>query len=109
MASRSRTTNLLGGAAGQGFAQLMATFESARIKTAARAIGVAQNALDLALDYALTRRRVRASRSPPFPSVDNQLATLMAAEHPGARRLAWFAAQAKDAEAQRPGGGHGQA
>eukprot|EP01041_Mallomonas_annulata_P026935 gene26935-48393_t len=39
--------NLLGGQEGQGFAQLMATFESARIQTAARAIGVAQNALDL--------------------------------------------------------------
>ena len=49
--------NLLGGEQGHGFAQLMATFESARIQTAARAIGVAQNALDMALDYALARRQ----------------------------------------------------
>ena len=34
--------NLLGGVEGQGFKQLMQTFESARIQTAARAIGVAQ-------------------------------------------------------------------
>ena len=65
--------NLLGGQAGQGFAQLMATFESARIQTAARAIGVAQNALDLALDYALAappvRRAARAlSRASPTSS-----------------------------------------
>ncbi len=45
---------LLGGVEGTGFRQLMQTFESARIQTAARAIGVAQNALDLGL--ALCRR-----------------------------------------------------
>jgi len=87
--------NLLGGQAGQGFAQLMATFESARIQTAARAIGVAQNALDLALDYALARRQFGQPIG-RFPRVANKLA-MMAAEILGARRLAWFAAQAKDA------------
>jgi (2S)-methylsuccinyl-CoA dehydrogenase len=86
--------NLLGGQAGQGFAQLMATFESARIQTAARAIGVAQNALDLALDYALARRQFGQPIS-DFPRVANKLA-MMAAELVGARRLAWFAAKAKD-------------
>jgi len=86
--------NLLGGQAGQGFAQLMATFESARIQTAARAIGVAQNALDLGLDYALTRRQFGQPIA-GFPRVANKLA-LMAAEILGARRLAWFAARAKD-------------
>ena len=35
-------SGLLGGVEGQGFKQLMATFESARIQTAARAVGVAQ-------------------------------------------------------------------
>ena len=87
--------NLLGGPTGQGFAQLMATFESARIQTAARAIGVGQNALDLALDYALTRRQFGEPIS-AFPRVANKLA-MMAAELLGARRLAWFAATAKDA------------
>ena len=87
--------NLLGGQTGQGFVQLMATFESARIQTAARAIGVAQNALDLALDYALARRQFGGPIS-GFPRVANKLA-MMAAEILGARRLAWFAARAKDA------------
>jgi (2S)-methylsuccinyl-CoA dehydrogenase len=86
--------NLLGGQEGQGFAQLMATFESARIQTAARAIGVAQNALDLALDYALARRQFGEPLA-RFPRVANKLA-MMAAEVLGARRLAWFAASAKD-------------
>ena len=86
--------NLLGGREGQGFAQLMATFESARIQTAARAIGVAQAALDLALDYALARRQFGEPLA-AFPRVANKLA-MMAAEVLGARRLAWFAAQAKD-------------
>ncbi|HEX3700189.1 MAG TPA: acyl-CoA dehydrogenase family protein [Phenylobacterium sp.] len=86
--------NLLGGEPGQGFSQLMATFESARIQTAARAIGVGQNALDLALDYALARRQFGAPIS-GFPRVANKLA-MMAAELLGARRLAWFAARAKD-------------
>ena len=87
--------NLLGGVENQGFAQLMATFESARIQTAARAIGVAQNALDLALDYALARRQFGGPIS-GFPRVANKLA-MMAAEILGARRLAWFAARSKDA------------
>lgn len=86
--------NLLGGQEGQGFVQLMATFESARIQTAARAIGVAQNALDLALDYALQRRQFDKPIA-QFPRVANKLA-MMAAEILGARRLAWFAARAKD-------------
>ena len=86
--------NLLGGVEGQGFSQLMATFESARIQTAARAIGVGQAALDVALDYALARQQFGQPIS-DFPRVANKLA-MMAAELLGARRLAWFAARAKD-------------
>jgi (2S)-methylsuccinyl-CoA dehydrogenase len=86
--------DLLGGEPGQGFVQLMSTFESARIQTAARAIGVAQNALDLALDYALARRQFGQPIT-AFPRVANKLA-MMAAEIAGARRLAWFAGRAKD-------------
>lgn len=86
--------DLLGGQEGQGFSQLMATFESARIQTAARAIGVGQNALDIALDYALARRQFGTPIA-GFPRVTNKLA-MMAAELLGARRLAWFAAEAKD-------------
>jgi (2S)-methylsuccinyl-CoA dehydrogenase len=73
----------------------MATFESARIQTAARAIGVAQNALDLALDYAQTRRQFGQPIA-GFPRVANKIA-MMAAEILGARRMTWYAAAAKDA------------
>ncbi len=86
--------NLLGGQTGQGFSQLMATFESARIQTAARAIGVGQAALDVALSYALERSQFGQPIA-QFPRVANKLA-MMAAELLGARRLAWFAARAKD-------------
>ncbi len=86
--------NLLGGQEGQGFGQLMATFESARIQTAARAIGVGQSALDLALDYAGARRQFGQSIA-DFPRVANKLA-MMAAELLGARQLTWYAARAKD-------------
>jgi (2S)-methylsuccinyl-CoA dehydrogenase len=86
--------NLLGGQEGQGFVQLMVTFESARIQTAARAIGVGQSALDLAVDYALTRKQFGQPIA-RFPRVANKIA-MMAAELLGARRLAWFAARAKD-------------
>jgi (2S)-methylsuccinyl-CoA dehydrogenase len=87
--------SLLGGEPGQGFAQLMATFESARIQTAARAIGVAQASLDLALDYALLRRQFDKPIA-SFPRVANKLA-IAAAEILGARQLAYYAARAKDA------------
>lgn len=49
--------NLLGGSEGQGFKQLMQTFESARIQTAARAIGVAQSALEVGMQYAIDRKQ----------------------------------------------------
>ncbi|WP_415020665.1 acyl-CoA dehydrogenase family protein [Aestuariivirga sp.] len=86
--------NLLGGVEGQGFKQLMQTFESARIQTAARAVGVAQNALDLGLKYA--QDRVQFGKPiVQFPRVADKLA-LMAAETHGARLLTYRAAAAKD-------------
>jgi len=87
--------NLLGREEGQGFKQLMQTFESARIQTAARAVGVAQSALDLGLRYALERRQFgRAIIG--FPRVRNKLAA-MTVEIAIARQLAYFAAREKDA------------
>jgi (2S)-methylsuccinyl-CoA dehydrogenase len=86
--------NLLGGVEGQGFKQLMATFESARIQTAARAIGVAQASLDVGLDYALARKQFGKPIF-EFPRVANKLA-MMAAEIMGARQLTYFAARQKD-------------
>ena len=58
-----KAENLLGGVEGLGFKQLMATFESARIQTAARAVGVAQAALELALQLCAGRACNSASRS----------------------------------------------
>jgi (2S)-methylsuccinyl-CoA dehydrogenase len=87
---------LLGGAEGQGFKQLMATFESARIQTAARAVGVAQSALDEGLAYA--RERVQFGQPIyGFPRVADKL-VWMAAEIMIARQLTLFAAREKDAE-----------
>ncbi len=86
--------NLLGGTPGQGFKQLMATFESARIQTAARAIGVAQNAMETGLSYALSRQQFGQAIF-AFPRVHNKLA-MMAAEIMGVRQLSYFAASEKD-------------
>ena len=86
--------NLLGGQTGQGFKQLMQTFESARIQTAARAIGVAQNALELGLQYALDRKQFGKPLI-EFPRVADKLA-LMAVEIAIARQLTYFSAWEKD-------------
>jgi (2S)-methylsuccinyl-CoA dehydrogenase len=87
--------NLLGGREGQGFKQLMQTFEAARIQTAARAVGVAQNALDLGLGYSLSRSQF-GKPIIAFPRIADKLA-LMAAEIMAARQLTYFAAREKDA------------
>ncbi len=86
--------NLLGGVEGQGFKQLMATFESARIQTAARAVGVAQNALELGLAYALERVQF-GKPIIAFPRVAGKLAW-MAVETMISRQLTLFAAREKD-------------
>jgi (2S)-methylsuccinyl-CoA dehydrogenase len=90
-----KAENLLGGEEGQGFKQLMQTFESARIQTAARAIGVAQNALDLGLSYALDRIQF-GKPIISFPRIADKLA-LMAVELMAARQLTYFSAREKDA------------
>jgi (2S)-methylsuccinyl-CoA dehydrogenase len=87
--------NLLGGVEGQGFKQLMQTFEAARIQTAARAIGVAQSALDLGLRYGMERNQF-GKPIIEFPRVSDKLA-MMAAEILLARQLTYFAAREKDA------------
>jgi (2S)-methylsuccinyl-CoA dehydrogenase len=88
-------SSLLGREEGQGFKQLMQTFESARIQTAARAVGVAQCALDLGLRYALERRQFGRAIF-DFPRVRDKLA-MMAVEIMIARQLAYHAAREKDA------------
>ena len=86
---------LLGGVEGQGFKQLMRTFESARIQTAARAVGVASNALDLALRYAQEREAFGKPLA-AFPRVASKLA-MMAVEIMVARQLTYRASREKDA------------
>jgi (2S)-methylsuccinyl-CoA dehydrogenase len=90
-----KAENLLGREEGQGFKQLMQTFESARIQTAARALGVAQNALDVALDYAIFRVQF-GKPIVAFPRIADKLA-LMAAEIMAARQLVYHSAREKDA------------
>jgi (2S)-methylsuccinyl-CoA dehydrogenase len=87
--------NLLGGVEGQGFKQLMQTFESARIQTAARAIGVAQNALEVSMQYAIDRKQFGKSLI-EFPRVSSKLA-MMAVEIMIARQLTYHSAREKDA------------
>ncbi|MEO0032215.1 MAG: hypothetical protein RIS94_1973 [Pseudomonadota bacterium] len=85
---------LLGGVEGQGFKQLMRTFEGARIQTAARAVGVARRALELGLDYACTRKQFGKAII-AFPRVADKLAMSLV-DMVTARELTYAAARAKD-------------
>src|SRR5262249_48137903 len=86
---------LLGEMEGQGFAQLMATYEYARIQTAARAVGVAQAALEAAIAYA--KERVQFGVPIAEHQVIRHKLAKMASEVQAARQLCWYAARAKDA------------
>ena len=89
-----KADNLLGGVEGQGFKQLMQTFEAARIQTAARAVGVAQAAMDLGLRYA--QERIQFGKPLiAFPRVADKIA-MMAVEVMIARQLTYFSARQKD-------------
>ena len=89
-----KAENLLGGVEGLGFKQLMQTFESARIQTAARAIGVAQAAMEQALDYAQNRMQFGGPII-GFPRVADKI-VMMAVEIMIARQLTYYAAREKD-------------
>jgi len=90
------TEQLLGGEEGQGFKQLMATFESARIQTAARAVGVAQNAMELGLEYA--KGRVQFGKPIyAYPRVHGKIAW-MAVETMIARQITYFSGRQKDSD-----------
>jgi len=90
-----KAENLLGNVEGAGFKQLMRTFETSRIQTAARAVGVAQAAMEQALAYAVERRQF-GRPIVEFPRVADKLA-MMAVEIMIARQLTYFAARRKDA------------
>ncbi len=91
---RVKGESLLGGVEGQGFKQLMQTFESARIQTGARAIGVAQSALETGMQYAEDRKQFRKPLI-EFPRIAGKLA-MMAVEVMIARQLTYFSAWQKD-------------
>ncbi|MCV2880283.1 acyl-CoA/acyl-ACP dehydrogenase [Sedimentimonas flavescens] len=91
---RVKGENLLGGEEGKGFKQLMETFESARIQTAARAVGVAQSACEIGMQYAIDRKQFGKSLI-EFPRVGGKLA-MMAVEIMIARQLTYFSAWEKD-------------
>src|SRR5574341_1144394 len=86
--------NLIGGVENKGFYQVMATFESARIQTAARAVGVAQAAFEAALKY--SKERVQFGQPiASFQAIRHKLAD-MATEIEAARRLTYYACAMKD-------------
>jgi len=89
-----KAENLLGGVEGLGFKQLMQTFESARIQTAARAIGVAQAAMETAMEYATNRIQFGRPIA-EFPRVADKI-VMMAVEIMIARQLTYHAAREKD-------------
>ena len=93
---RVKGENLLGGETGKGFKQLMQTFESARIQTAARAVGVAQSAMEIGLKYARERQQFGKAIY-GFPRVSGKLAW-MAVETMIARQLTLFSAREKDSD-----------
>ena len=91
---RAPAEALLGGEEGQGFKQLMRTFEGARIQTAARAVGVARRALELGLDYAINRRQF-GKPIIQFPRVSDKIAMSLV-DMVLARETTYAAARAKD-------------
>jgi (2S)-methylsuccinyl-CoA dehydrogenase len=91
-------SGLLGGIEGIGFKQLMQMFETARIQTAARAVGVGQSAMDQAIGYSGQRTQFGAPIA-DFPRIADKIA-VMAAEIAIARQLTYFAARKKDSGAR---------
>jgi alkylation response protein AidB-like acyl-CoA dehydrogenase len=86
--------NLIGGVEGRGFYQLMASYEAARIQTAARGVGVAQAAFECAVKYAKDRKQFGQPIG-DFQVIRHKLAH-MAVEIEAARQLCYFAAAEKD-------------
>ena len=86
--------SLLGGEENKGFYQLMVSYESARLQTAARAVGVAQAAFDFALQYSKEREQFGV------PICEHQAIRMklseMKVELEAARQLTYYAASLKD-------------
>jgi alkylation response protein AidB-like acyl-CoA dehydrogenase len=86
--------NLIGGEEGRGFYQLMASYEAARIQTAARGVGVAQAAFECAVKYAKDRKQFGQPIG-DFQVIRHKLAH-MAVEIEAGRQLCYYAASEKD-------------
>ena len=87
--------NLLGGKEGSGFKDAMRTLDRARPGVAAQALGLAQGAFELAVDYTTKRRQFGQSIS-SFQGIQWMLAD-METEIQAARSLVYEAARAVDA------------
>jgi (2S)-methylsuccinyl-CoA dehydrogenase len=87
--------NLLGEKEGNGFKQMMETFEAARIQTAARALGVAQSAFETAMQYAIDRLDTNGGSLYDKPRNASKIVS-MATEIMAARQLTYYAAREKD-------------
>lgn len=92
---RVPAANLLGGAGGRGLQQILNGLEVGRINIAARAVGVAQAALDAALGYA-RERQAFGQPIAQFQAIQLKLAD-MATEIQAARLLTYWAAARSDA------------
>jgi len=86
--------NLIGLEEGRGFYQLMGIYEVARIQTAARAVGVAQAALDAAIRYAQEREQFGKPIA-DIQTIRHKLA-YMATKVEAGRQLTYHAALKKD-------------
>ncbi|OYD14478.1 acyl-CoA dehydrogenase [candidate division WOR-3 bacterium JGI_Cruoil_03_51_56] len=87
--------NLIGGKEGYGFIHTMKTFDRTRPGVGAQAVGIAQGALDEAVEYAKTRIQFGAPIS-SFQAVQTMLAD-MAIQVESARALVYESARAIDA------------
>ena len=90
--------DLLGGKEGRGFKHAMITLDRARPGVAAQAVGLAQGALDLAMDYTHERQQFGQSVS-SFQGVQWMLAD-MATQIEAARQLVHTAARSIDSGAK---------
>lgn len=91
---RVPVANLLGGVEGVGLRQVLSALEIGRVNVAARSVGIAQAALDAALDYSL-QREAFGQRIADFQAIQLKLAD-MATEVQAARLLTWWAADRID-------------
>ena len=86
--------NLIGGVEGKGFGQVMNGLETGRINVAARAVGVAQAALDAAVSYAQQRKTFGQPIS-QHQAIQLKLADMATKVH-AARLMVYDAAAKKD-------------